>query len=173
MKSTIFSFIFILHCFLWNFAFAGPQESRLRKLKVPSASFPTIQRAIEASVDGDTIIIKPGVYFEMLHIEGKSITLKGSGSKGDRRTEIQGKRPVGIVPPERAVGCIHFGPQGGGTIKKLMLHFSDAGIIGEKIGGALPADIFVKDVSIEESTRGFLGSFANLSIKKTAISKTT
>jgi len=43
-----------------------------RKIKVP-VEYPTIQSAINASVDNDTITVQPGTYFENIHFAGKSI----------------------------------------------------------------------------------------------------
>ncbi|NNF55066.1 MAG: DNRLRE domain-containing protein [Acidimicrobiales bacterium] len=43
-------------------------------LRVPS-DFPTIQGAIDASQDGDVIIVAPGTYHESVVISGKNITL--------------------------------------------------------------------------------------------------
>lgn len=43
-------------------------------LEVPSA-FATIQAAIDASVDGDVVLVAPGVYQESITLSGKNITL--------------------------------------------------------------------------------------------------
>ena len=56
----------------------GPQKSRnlplgIRRL-VPT-NFPTIQAAIDASVDGDTVLVSEGTYFENIRYRGKAITV--------------------------------------------------------------------------------------------------
>ncbi|MDI9485329.1 MAG: right-handed parallel beta-helix repeat-containing protein [Bacillota bacterium] len=45
------------------------------ELLVPN-QYGTIQAAIDASSDGDTIIVKPGTYLENLHLKGKNVTLR-------------------------------------------------------------------------------------------------
>lgn len=47
-------------------------------LNVPSAAYPTIQSAIDAAVDGDTVILSPGMYNETINFNGKAITLRSS-----------------------------------------------------------------------------------------------
>ena len=43
-------------------------------LLVPSA-YSTIQAAVNASVDGDTVLVSPGLYNETVSLNGKSIVL--------------------------------------------------------------------------------------------------
>ena len=45
---------------------------------VPSV-YPTIQSAIDASANGDSVIVQPGTYNENLHTLGKSISIIGAG----------------------------------------------------------------------------------------------
>ncbi len=51
------------------------------ELRVPE-SYATIQAAIDASVDGDSIIVAPGTYFEPIDLKGRIITVKSSGGAG-------------------------------------------------------------------------------------------
>ena len=51
----------------------------------------TIQGAIDASADGDTILVRPGTYVENLLIVGKSLSLKSLG--GPEVTIIDGRFP--------------------------------------------------------------------------------
>lgn len=80
---------------------AAAQTTRV----VPSAAYPTIQSAIDASSWGDTVQILPGSYFESLVINGKSITLSGAGAGlsmvdglgGQRCLEIKGNPLLTVI----------------------------------------------------------------------------
>ena len=49
---------------------------------------PYIQGAMDAAVNGDTVLVKPGIYTANLDFEGKAITVKSSG--GAEQTIIKG-----------------------------------------------------------------------------------
>ncbi len=49
------------------------------EIQVPS-QFPTIQAAIDASQDGDVIVVQPGTYAENINFNGKAITLTSTNS---------------------------------------------------------------------------------------------
>jgi len=53
--------------------------------------YPTIQDAIDASLDGDTIIVRPGTYVENINYMGKTITVMSE--KGPHVTTIDGGIP--------------------------------------------------------------------------------
>ena len=57
--------------------------------------FPTIQGAINGVSDGDTIIVKPGTYFEHLDYYGKAVVLMSE--KGPRVTTIDGSYSGRVV----------------------------------------------------------------------------
>ncbi|HUT04511.1 MAG TPA: NosD domain-containing protein, partial [bacterium] len=46
-------------------------------INVP-ADYPTIQSAIDAAFDGDTVIVSPGIYFENIDFLGKAITVRST-----------------------------------------------------------------------------------------------
>lgn len=58
---------------------------------VPS-DYPSIQRAINASVNGDVIIVNPGTYVENINFKGKAIIVMSSG--GPLVTTIDGGSPM-------------------------------------------------------------------------------
>ena len=49
-------------------------------LSVPSASYPTIQSAINGAANGDTIVVAAGTYPESITWSTKSLTLQGAGA---------------------------------------------------------------------------------------------
>ncbi|HLW85406.1 MAG TPA: right-handed parallel beta-helix repeat-containing protein [Candidatus Sulfotelmatobacter sp.] len=63
-------------------------------INVP-ADQPTIQAAINAAKNGDTVLVAPGTYFENINFEGKAITVKSSG--GNKVTIIDGGHANSVV----------------------------------------------------------------------------
>lgn len=63
-------------------------------ISVP-ADQPTIQAAIEAAQDGDTVVVAPGTYVETINFRGKAITVTSSG--GADVTIIDGNQAGSVV----------------------------------------------------------------------------
>ncbi|MHC4945881.1 MAG: right-handed parallel beta-helix repeat-containing protein [Planctomycetota bacterium] len=57
--------------------------------------YPTIQQAIDAAVNGDTIIVRPGTYVENIDYNGKIISLKSE--LGPEKTIIDGNQAGNVV----------------------------------------------------------------------------
>ncbi len=57
--------------------------------------YPTIQQAIDAAVDGDTILVAPGTYTENINFKGKAITVKSEASR--KVTIIDGGQKDSVV----------------------------------------------------------------------------
>lgn len=57
--------------------------------------YPTIQGAINAAVDGDTVIVRPGTYVENIDFVGKAITVKSEHGPGV--TTIDGNQKGSVV----------------------------------------------------------------------------
>jgi pectin methylesterase-like acyl-CoA thioesterase len=58
-------------------------------------NFPTIQQAIDAAVDGDSILVKPDLYWEIIDFKGKAITVKSTD--GPENTIIFGNFNGSVV----------------------------------------------------------------------------
>ena len=69
-----------------------------KTIHVP-ADQPTIQAAINAASNGDTVLVSPGTYFENINFIGKAITVKSAS--GPAVTIIDGSNsgPVATFPP--------------------------------------------------------------------------
>lgn len=68
--------------------------ARAATINVP-ADQPTIQAAIDAASNGDTIVVAPGTYHENINFEGKAITVTSSG--GPSVTTINGGGAGAVV----------------------------------------------------------------------------
>jgi hypothetical protein len=68
-------------------------------LTVP-ATYPTIQAAVSAAREGDTVLVSPGIYFENIRLTGRNIVLTSQYYKSAnpaaaiRQTIIDGSRPA-------------------------------------------------------------------------------
>ena len=89
--------------FLFFFLFSSPVFSTT--IHVPS-DYPTIQDAINNSVDGDTILVSPGTYFENIYFIGKNVTVQSTdgpdltiidGSQLDTTVTFQNGESSGAV----------------------------------------------------------------------------
>lgn len=80
-------------------AAADDDDDMLEAIRVPE-DYPTIQEAVDAAVEGDLILISPGVYNESVAVETDNLVIRGL----DRNTVILD----GEHDPERGNGFIVF-----------------------------------------------------------------
>ena len=80
--------------------------------------FTTIQAAVNAAIDGDTIAIAAGTYTEVLNLGGKAITLDGAGKSGEMATTLVGT----IQVPGNAQGPAQVQLNGALVIKDLAIN---------------------------------------------------
>jgi predicted outer membrane repeat protein len=80
-------------------AAAVSSEAWSATLNVPSAQYATIQSAINAAANGDTILVAPGPYTERIDMKGKAVTLKSTA--GRAQTFIQPGGVAGAI-----VSCV-------------------------------------------------------------------
>ena len=59
------------------------------------ADYPTIQQGIDAAVNGDTVLVAPGTYFENIDFKGKAVTV--SSEQGVDVTVIDGNQAGSVV----------------------------------------------------------------------------
>src|SRR5437762_8007286 len=75
------------------FAFALGAEAQTT-IRVP-LNYPTIQAAINAAANGDTVLVAPGTYVENINFSGKAITV--TSESGPEITLIDGNRADSVV----------------------------------------------------------------------------
>ncbi len=137
---------------------------------------PTIQQAIDASEDGDSIFVLPGVYREMPTIVGKRLRLSGGG-----RAALVGEPPRAVDPADRAVGCVTYLEGGGGVLEGFQLRGCPNGIVGQppsdRPGGEVPVPesrahaLTIRHMQLSHSGRGILWRApADLVVEDTRIS---
>ncbi|HED65839.1 MAG TPA: hypothetical protein ENJ09_09830 [Planctomycetes bacterium] len=80
--------------FLAILLFAAPASAN--EIHVP-ANQPTIQQAVLAAVDGDTIVVHPGTYSEKLDLLGKALTLRSSDGADATFLQPPGGSPTLLI----------------------------------------------------------------------------
>ena len=86
---------FLLFPFLLFPFFLSAQTTRL----VP-AQYPTVQAAVNAAQEGDTVLVSPGIYYENVQLRGRNIVLssryflENNPAAIIRQTVIDGSQPV-------------------------------------------------------------------------------
>ncbi len=99
--------IFKLICILF-LAFNISAKALIRN--VP-AQYSTIQSAINISVNGDTVLVQPGTFFENINFRGKKIVLTGTFYQNNNYSAIQSTIINGSTPafPDSA-SCVIINP---------------------------------------------------------------
>ena len=82
------------HVIIMLIALAVPALTHATTLKVPS-QYPTIQQAIDAAVNGDTVLVAPGTYVENIDFKGKNVVL--TSESGPDVTMIDGQKLDSVV----------------------------------------------------------------------------
>ena len=91
-------------CLLAILVMAVAPVASARIINIPD-DYPTIQEGINASTDGDTVLVAPGEYEENVEIQGKQITV--TSSNGPYQTTILGHILITDFPD--TTGCVFQG----------------------------------------------------------------
>jgi hypothetical protein len=90
-KNRILPLLFILTLATASTLLLGtPTVKAASTLEVPSASYPTIQTALNAAKDGDTIKIAPGTYNENINYDGYAQAVANGSSQPKTGVTLQG-----------------------------------------------------------------------------------
>ncbi|MDO8972770.1 hypothetical protein [Reyranella sp.] len=161
-------------------------------LLVGNGGYETIQAAIEASADGDTILIADGTYTEALSISGKAITLQAAGENvvvqapaGTNAITLTGDFEGGSVSilgievagaaalPNQGIGVYVTEDADIGTLTLDGLEVRDAGsyglyVEGDNESGAAPSGVAVANLVVTDSSfshNGYNGANGSSHIK--------
>jgi parallel beta-helix repeat protein len=93
-SNRLFSAVSLASFMFFFFALAIARSSDAATIHVP-ADQPTIQQAINAAVSGDTVLVAPGTYLEMIDFVGKIITV--TSELGPATTIIDAGRAGSVV----------------------------------------------------------------------------
>ncbi|MEN3330718.1 MAG: serine protease [Blastocatellia bacterium] len=93
MRISLPSRVMVCWCIL-AFCALSAVEANATTRRVP-ADYPTIQQAINASVNGDTVLVSPGTYVENINFLGKAITV--TSEAGPQATIIDGNQLDAVV----------------------------------------------------------------------------
>ena len=92
-------------------------------LNVPSPAFPTIQVAITAAQNGDTVQVAPGTYVETINFLGKAISVVST--QGSEATIIQANSTSRVV--SFVTGETQFSVLDGFTVER-MFSFTNSSV---------------------------------------------
>lgn len=117
-------------------------------LYVPSEEYPSIQQAINLAINGDTIIVAPGRYFENINFLGKAITVRSAEPNNPdivAATIIDGNRPANINSAsvvtfktgETSASIIEGFTITGGTGSWLQIYWEFKGTVWNRCGGGI------------------------------------
>ena len=154
---------------------ASPTVSAAPVVRNVPGAYPTIQSAINAAVDGDTVLVAPGTYRERIGFRGKAIKVKSAagaavtvidaGQKGPVVTFKTGeprgailngftvRNGIGLLPPHTVtpgagINIINASP----TVKANVIEFNVEGQVGAGVG-INGGDALIQNNTIQHNER--------------------
>lgn len=133
----------------------------------PNPDYSTLQSAIDALRDGDTLRMAEGriPLLEPLFVRGKRVIIEGAGCDWFRRGRSGSKRVTHIIGPpvervvdfEDAVAAINYDNDAGGTLRGVKFTGFDAGFRSFSESAEAPGTpISIEDVCFGETGRGIV-----------------
>lgn len=89
-SKRVFSILFILALIAASAIIFAPSANAAGSLNVPSAAYPTIQSALNAVKDGDTIAITGGLYNENINYDVYALAVSAGSSQPKTGITLQG-----------------------------------------------------------------------------------
>lgn len=133
-------------------------------IQVPG-DFPTIQQAIAAASDGDTIVVSPGTYVENINSLGKSITVHSSS--GPATTIIDGNQAGSVVT--MSSGANQMPVLDGFTIRNGRAAF-DGGGVSTSGGPALIENNIITGNFACDGGAGIFAAFSTATVRGNVVS---